>query len=143
MKTVSAEVSFKVEFYDVDSMFVVYHGNYAKYFEKARWALFETIDYTYEDMKRDGCAFPVTSMSAKFIKPLRFGDRARVRAVLEEYENCLKIAFEIFNAETNEVTTKGKTTQMAFDMFKGESVFVCPPHLVEKVKAFLARLPDE
>ena len=40
---VSAEVEIEIPFHDVDSMKIVWHGNYAKYFEIARCALFESI----------------------------------------------------------------------------------------------------
>ncbi|MDR2500634.1 MAG: acyl-CoA thioesterase [Treponema sp.] len=132
------ETEFKVEFYDVDLMGIVYHGNYLKYFEVARWALLEKIRYTYDDMAASGCSFPVTSVALKYLKPLRFNDRVRARAILEEYENCLKIRYELYNARTGEMTTKGQTTQMVFNVLKNESSFVCPRSLIEKAESLLA-----
>lgn len=139
MDKICAETTFRVEFYDVDMMQIVYHGNYLKYFEKARWALFEKLDYTYEEMKEDGFTFPVTQVSVKFIKPLVFGDYVRVVAVLEEYEIGINIRFEIYNAKTGELTTTGKSTQMAFDIECGVSSFACPPRLIQKAKVLLAK----
>ena len=40
---ISKSVALKAQFYDVDSMNVVWHGNYVKYFETARCALLEEI----------------------------------------------------------------------------------------------------
>ena len=42
---ISAEIEFKVEFYDVDSMNVVWHGNYVKYMESARCVLLDKIGF--------------------------------------------------------------------------------------------------
>jgi len=141
MNKIHAEVEFKVEFYDVDLMGIVYHGNYLKFFELARWALFEKIQYNYADMARDDCSFPVATVSVKYIRPLRFGDRVRAAATLEEYENCIQMKFELFNAETGELTTRGKTTQMAFYLSQNRSSFRCPPRFIAQVEAALARGP--
>jgi acyl-CoA thioester hydrolase len=40
---ITAETEFTVEFYDVDSMEIVWHGNYVKYLEKARCVLLDHI----------------------------------------------------------------------------------------------------
>jgi len=134
-----AEEEFKVEFYDVDPMGIVWHGNYIKYFEIARRALLDKIGYGYKDMRDSGFAFPVTSLSVKYINPLRFGDRVRAKAVLVEHENCLKIKYELYNAVTGQKTTKGESSQMAYNIAKDESVFVCPAVFIEKVQALLMK----
>ncbi|MDR1929554.1 MAG: acyl-CoA thioesterase [Treponema sp.] len=135
--SITAETEFTVEFYDVDSMEVVWHGNYVKYFEKARCALLNKIGYGYEAMKESGFAFPVTGIDLKFIRPLRFGERVRARALLDEYENRLRIKYELYNAATGELTTRGTSTQMAVDMAKRESCFESPRILLDRVRALL------
>jgi acyl-CoA thioester hydrolase len=135
----SAEVEFDVEFYDVDSMQMVWHGNYIKYFEKARCALLNKIGYGYREMKDSGYAFPVTGISVKYITSLYFGNRVRAGAVLDEYENCLKIKYELFNAETGVLCTRGTSTQMAYDIAAGESCFACPRIFIDRVETLLRR----
>jgi acyl-CoA thioester hydrolase len=133
----STEVEFNVEFYDVDPMQVVWHGNYIKYFEKARCALLNKIGYGYREMKDSGYAFPVTGISVKYITPLYFGNRVRAGAILDEYENCLKIKYELFNAETGVLSTRGTSTQMACDIAAGESCFTCPRIFIDRVETLL------
>ena len=70
--SIEASVEFRVEFYDVDSMGVVWHGNYVKYMELGRCALLDKIGYGYNEMKASGYAFPVASVKLKYIKPLIF-----------------------------------------------------------------------
>ncbi|MDR0387429.1 MAG: acyl-CoA thioesterase [Treponema sp.] len=137
-KKLSAETEFKIEFYDVDLADVVWHGNYVKFFEVARRVLLDKIGYGYMEMKDSGYAFPVTALSVKYMHPLRYGDRVRARAVLDEYENCIKIRYELYNAATGEKATKGESSQMAFDIASGESCFTCPAVFVDKVRALLA-----
>ena len=133
---ISAEIEFTVEFYDVDSMRIVWHGNYIKYFEKARCALLGKIGYGYSEMEKSGWLFPLTSVSAKFVNSLRFQDRVRARATLTEYENCIKIKYELYNAHSGQLCVKGESTQMAVNTATGESYMVCPPVFTARVEAF-------
>ena len=132
-----AEAEVSVEFFDLDPLQVVWHGNYINYFEIGRRSLLERIGYGYEEMEKSGFAFPVVEICAKFLGPLRFRDRARVRAILMEYENCLRIKYEIVNVQTGLPVTRGLSTQMAYDIKAGESCFACPEILIEKVQALL------
>jgi acyl-CoA thioester hydrolase len=132
-----AEVEFTVEFYDLDPMRVVWHGNYINYFEVGRRALLQKLGYDYYEMEKSGYAFPVIEVSAKYLNSLRYKDRAIVKAILVEYENCLRVKYEIRNTETGVVTTKGVSTQMAVDMRTNESCFVCPQILIDIVEGFI------
>jgi acyl-CoA thioester hydrolase len=135
MGEIYAEAEITVEFFDCDPLKVVWHGNYFNYFEIGRRMLLEKIGYDYNEMEKTGYAFPVIEVSAKFLGSLRFRDRARVKAILEEYENRLRIKYEIRNVQTGVLTTKGVSTQMAFDMKTNDSCFVCPQILIDKVEA--------
>ena len=133
------ETEITVEFFDLDLMNVVYHGNYFNYFEMGRRALLEKIDFNYYEMQESGYAFPVIDVSVKYPGSLRFMDRAVVKTVLLEYENRLKLRYEIRNSKTGLLTTKGVSTQMAFNMRTGESCFICPEILVKKVEKLLGK----
>ena len=132
-----------VEFFDIDTMRVVWHGNYFKYFESARRALLDKLDYDYGQMEESGYAFPIVETSAKYIASLKSNDTAVVKAVLIEYENRLKMQFEIKSLKTGQITTKGSSTQMAFDLNKMESCFLCPKILFDKVEALLGANIDK
>jgi acyl-CoA thioester hydrolase len=132
-----AETEITVEFFHLDPLRIVWHGNYLNYFEIGRRALLEKIGYSYDEMEKSGYAFPVIEISAKYLSSLRFRDRAIVKAILMEYENRLLIRYEIRNAKTGQIATKGSSTQMAFDIKAQDSCFVCPQILVEKVEAFI------
>jgi len=134
-----AETEFTVEFFHLDPMEVVWHGNYVNYFEIGRRMLLEKIDYSYNDMKESGYSFPVIEVFVKYIESLRFLDCAKIKAILWEYENRLKIQYEIRNVKTGVIVTKGFSTQMAFDIKAGESCFVCPKIFVEKVEALIRK----
>ena len=128
----SIQLEFSVEFYDVDSMNIVWHGNYIKYFEKARCALLEKIGYGYPQMSASGYAFPVTDIRAKYIK-----QKVRATATLEEYESILRISYILQDAQTGEVTTKGKSSQVAIKLDTKTTCFECPDILISKVQSLL------
>lgn len=135
----SAAIEFSVEFYDVDSMHIVWHGNYIKYFEKARCALLEKIGYGYPQMTESGYAFPVTEIQSKYIKPLFFQQKIRVTATLEEYESILRISYLIQDLQTGEITTKGKSSQVAIKIDTRTTCFDCPDVFIKKVQALMAQ----
>jgi acyl-CoA thioester hydrolase len=133
---ISESVDIKVEFYDVDPMNVVWHGNYTRFFERARSALLERIGFSYVEMKDAGYAFPVVDLRVKFIRPIQFGQTIRVEAILVEWENRLRIDYRIVEPETGLVATKAQTTQFAVDMRTNETCLSCPG-LHEKVAKWL------
>ncbi len=137
MKNLEAEIEFKIDFNDCDPMKIVWHGNYINYFERARCALLDKIGYNYIDMEESGYLFPVTEVRAKYMKSLRFGDFCRAKAILIEYENMIKMNFELYNAKTGELTTKGTVSQMCVKADSGETQFVCPKCFTEKVEKLL------
>lgn len=129
-----AETSFLVGFNDCDPMKVVWHVNYGNYFERARTVLLDSINYNYTRMEDEGYLFPVVDMKIRYLRSLRYHDTARCVAYLKEYENCLQIAYEIYNDQTGELCTKGETTQMCVRMDTMASQIVCPPNLIKEVE---------
>ena len=59
---IQTEIIFPVEFYDVDSMRIVWHGNYVKYMEKARCALLDFVSFGYLEMEHSNFEFPVVDV---------------------------------------------------------------------------------
>jgi acyl-CoA thioester hydrolase len=129
-----AEVEVDVPFYDVDAMGVAWHGHYVKYCELARCRLLQMIDYDYPRMQESGFLWPVVELRLKYVRPARYGQKVRVRARLAEYENRLKVEFEIVDAQSGERLTEGHTIQVAVEATSGELQFVSPPALLERVE---------
>ena len=128
-----ARAEIQIPFYDVDSMNVVWHGNYIKYFEHARCLLLDGIAYNYNEMKESGFAWPVIDVRVRYIRPLYFGQRVFVLARLVEYEIRLKIDYLISDAESGQRLTRGHTVQVAIDMAKQEMLFASPAILYRKL----------
>jgi len=128
-----AEVELQVQFFDLDPMEIVWHGNYVKYLEIARCALLDSIDYNYVQMKESGYAWPIIDMHLRYPGSAIFGQRLKLRAEIVEWENSLKINYLIRDAETGRRLTRATTTQVAVNMGTGEMCFVSPEVLLKKL----------
>lgn len=123
----------RIPFYDVDSMGIVWHGHYLKYFEDARCRLLDAIDYNYLSMRDSGYGWPVVDLRAKYVGSARFNQTVRVIARLVEWEVRLKIDYRIEDLETGELLTKGYSVQVAVEMATGEMCFATPDILHRKL----------
>ena len=134
---VSASVRTRPEFYDLDPMNVVWHGNYARFFELARFALLDKIDYAYEQMRSSGYMWPVVDMRVRFYRPLRLRQWIDVSAALTEWETRLGIDYLVRDADDGRRLTKGRTLQVAVDAETEEMLWETPRIFREKLAPFL------
>jgi acyl-CoA thioester hydrolase len=131
MKT--ASVLIRVPFHDVDAMEVVWHGHYLKYFELARCALLDSIDYNYPQMKASGYAWPVVDVRVRYLRPATFAQQVRATATLAEWENRLKIDYQVQDADSGARLTAGSTIQVAVELSTREMCFASPAVLFHKL----------
>ena len=128
-----AEMELEIPFHDVDAVKIVWHGNYYKYFEMARTALFRSIDYDMHQMLESEYGWPVVETHCRYLRPLVYGMKIRVVATLMEYEHRVKIGYEIFEKTTGKRMCRGYTIQVAYDMQKKETCLMAPKVLLEKL----------
>lgn len=129
----TADVIIEIPFHDVDPAQVVWHGNYSKYFELARCAVLDRIDYNYPQMSASGYFWPIIDMHIRYINVARFKQKVRVTATLVEWENRLRFTYLITDMKTGERLTKGHTDQVAVRMDNGEMQLASPPVLLQKL----------
>lgn len=128
-----AEIDLQVQFFDLDPMQIVWHGNYVKYLETVRCALLEKIGYNYPEMEQSGYVWPIIDMHLRYAGSAKFGQLLRLRAEIVEWENRLKIDYLISDAATGKRLNKASTTQVAVELATGEMCFVSPPVLLQKL----------
>lgn len=129
-QSVSTSVRLKVPYYDVDMMQIVWHGNYLKYFDVARQALFRErgVDLN-RYMKEKGYAFPIIRSIIKHILPLRFDDEFICTAVLKEATVKIVVDFEIKLISNDKVCTRGRSEQVALLVPEMEMAFLIPEEI--------------
>jgi acyl-CoA thioester hydrolase len=128
-----AEVEMQVQFFDLDPMEIVWHGNYVKYLEVARCALLDKIDYNYAQMKESGYMWPIIEMNLRYPGSATFGQRLLLRAEIVEWENRLRIDYLVSDAASGRRLNRATTTQVAVDISSGEMCFVSPTILFQKL----------
>lgn len=134
---VRATVEAKAQFFDVDPMSVVWHGNYPKFLELGRVAVLNAIDYGYAAMVASGYSWPIVDMGIKYVQPIRLHQVIEIETGLVEWENRLKLAFEIRDKATGKRLTRAYSVQVAVDMDSGEMQWETPPILCEKLRPWL------
>lgn len=127
---------FKAEFYDVDSMCVMWHGNYVKYTESARCSFLDAVGFNYNDMQKSGFAMPVIKMDFKFIAPILFNERFSIKVDLLEFENLLRFQYIFYDTKNNKKTL-AQTSQVAFSMQDREILYAIPSIFKEKIADFI------
>lgn len=112
-----ANVEIKVRFGETDSMAVVWHGNYIRYFEDAREAFGNKYGITYLDVFSNGYYTPLVSVNCEYKSFIRYGDE--ILAEITYWDTlAAKIIFKykIFNKTTNELAATGSTVQVFFSV---------------------------
>lgn len=135
----TASVEWTIPFHDLDPLEVCWHGHYVRYLELARTVLLQQIEYDVPQMRDSGYLWPVIELHIRYAHPLRYQQRIVIEAQLREWENRLKIGYEIRDAETGQRLTKAHTVQVAVNAGNGEMCFVSPAALQDKVSAYLSK----
>ncbi|OUS00687.1 thioesterase [Flavobacteriales bacterium 33_180_T64] len=127
------EIQFRVRYGETDQMGVVYHGNYAQYFEMGRTEWFRKKGFSYKKLEEDGIMLPVVSLAINYKKSAYYDDFIKVKTKLVKTPT-VKIEFEheILN-ENNEILTIGKSVLVFMDIHKNRPTR-CPEYLLDKLR---------
>lgn len=103
----------KVRFSEIDSMQIVWHGEYVRYFEDGRESFGRHYGLDYMSIHCEGYVVPIVDLTCQFKQPLSFGEEAIVET---RYIRCdaAKILFEytIYRATDRSIVATGTTTQV-------------------------------
>lgn len=124
--------SFRVRYGETDQMGVVYHGNYAQYFEIGRTEWLRSLGVTYKDMELSGIMMPVISLSSSFKKSALYDDVLTIKTFLKK-SPTVKIEFEYeMTNQNDELICFGNTILAFIDMERNKPTR-CPKYLLEKL----------
>ena len=112
--------TFRVRFSEIDSMQIVWHGEYVRYF-----------GLDYMSIYREGYMVPIVDLTCQFKQSLSFGEEAIVET---RYIACeaAKIKFEyvIYRATDQSIVATGSTIQVFLNLNK-ELELMNPPFYLE------------
>ena len=76
--TLTNRTTFRVRFSEIDSMQIVWHGEYVRYFEDGREAFGKQYGLDYMSIYREGYMVPIVDLTCQFKQSLSFGEEAIV-----------------------------------------------------------------
>jgi acyl-CoA thioester hydrolase len=136
---VSASAEATPQFYDLDPMNIVWHGNYPRFLEHGRVAVMDKIGYGYKEMVESGFAWPIIDMRMRYARPMKLAEPVRVTAGIIEWENILRVVYSIVDVATGDRVMRAATSQVALSITTSEMQWISPPVLREKLAPFLPR----
>ncbi len=123
----SCQISMRVPFHDLDPMQVVWHGNYYKYFDQARFKLFHQCGVElYTLYKKSNLLFPITRTTCKHIAALKHNDQFTCTASLIEARIKIVIDFEIRRTSDDKLCVRARGEQVAVKMPENELLLEIP-----------------
>lgn len=127
------EIQLRVRYGETDQMGVVYHGNYAQYFEVGRVEWLRKLGISYKQMELNGIMLPVIALSINYKKSARYDDLIKVKTELVKIPSVsIEFNYEILNQE-NQLLVTGHTKLVFIDINKNRPTR-CPDYILDKLQ---------
>jgi len=122
------QIEIPIKFSEVDSLRVVWHGNFVRYFEDGREAFGKQFRLGYLDIYEHDLAVPLIDLQVNFKRMLEYGDSAIIETRFID-SPAAKILFEytITSVKHGYVACTGKTTQVFMNPVSKELYITMPP----------------
>lgn len=118
-KPIKHKIERKVRFDELDPLNIVWHGNYASFFEEGRIALGDKYGISYLDFYNNGVSIPLKKLFFDYIQPLKFPETYTIETLLYWNEAArLDFEFCIYNSK-GELMTSGYSVHVMVDEKKG------------------------
>ncbi|MGM9902381.1 acyl-CoA thioester hydrolase [Enterococcus sp. 10A9_DIV0425] len=107
-------------YYETDQMGIIHHSNYIRWFEEARVALLEHLNFSYQKIEKQGIIIPVLEVSCQYKEMIRYGDRLRIQPIIANYTGSrLDFSYEIYGLDDQRLRTTG-TSKHCFLLAKNQ-----------------------
>ena len=134
MTKISSKTQIKVRYGETDQMGVVYHGNYAQYFEIARIDWLEKIGFSYKKMEDNGVMLPVVALNTQFKSSALFDDVLTITTELKKIPTAkIEFEYELHN-QNGELLTVGSTV-LVFVSKETKRPIKCPEIMLKKIQS--------
>ncbi len=125
------DLKLRVRYAETDQMGVVYHGNYAQFFEMGRVEWLRNKGISYKSMEGNGIMLPVVSLTMNYKRPARYDDELTVRTIFKKQESVkIEFDYEIYN-QLNELLTIGNSVLVFVDVKTGRPTL--PPKYIKEL----------
>lgn len=139
-ETLAAQTHIKVRFSETDAMGIVWHGNYAKYFEDGREDFGKKYGLGYMDVHRNGYMIPLVKLNINFKNQLRYEQEAVMRTTFIETP-AAKIVFEyeLRRKSDNKIIAEAESVQVFLNK-NYELELISPPFFEKWKKQYIKTL---
>jgi acyl-CoA thioester hydrolase len=112
-KTLKHVIEISVKFSEVDSLGIVWHGHYVRYFEDGREAFGKAFGMDYLTVYNNQYVTPIVKIDCNYKQVLRYGDSVIIETEYVPSEAArLNFNYRLLNAATGEVVVTGSTVQV-------------------------------
>jgi acyl-CoA thioester hydrolase len=103
----------EVRFSEVDSMGIVWHGHYVKYFEDGREAFGREYGLGYLEVYEKGFFVPIVNVNCSYKRPIRYNEPLLIETRFVDTP-AAKIIFKytLYNKQNSEVYATGSSEQV-------------------------------
>ncbi|MHC5202800.1 acyl-CoA thioesterase [Myroides sp. LJL119] len=102
----SFKTSVRVRYAETDKMGVVYHGNYAQYFEIGRVEWLRNLGISYAQMEQQGIILPVVSLTMNYKRSAFYDEILTIVTILKKCSGVkIEFDYEIYNEKNQLLTT--------------------------------------
>jgi len=106
-----------IRFSEVDSMAIVWHGNYVKYLEEGRESFGKKFGISYLDIYANNVMAPVVNMDISFKRQVKYGETIVVETeYVDQPAAKLIFKYRIYRKSNNELIVTATTTQVFIDL---------------------------
>jgi acyl-CoA thioester hydrolase len=111
------ETRLRVRYAETDRMGIVYHANFAIWFEVGRVELLRQMGFEYSQMERDDkCHIPVVDLRVRYKAPAQYDDEIVVRTELKNVRaTLLHFSYEVFREPDRALLATGETMHIIVD----------------------------
>ena len=113
----TGETKLRVRYAETDNMGVVYHSNFAIWFEVGRVELMRQLGLEYRTMEKDdNCHIPVVDLRVRYKAPALYDDEIVVRTrIANARQSLLHFTYEVLRAGDRTLLATGETMHIIVD----------------------------
>lgn len=102
------EMTYRVQYYETDTMGIVHHSNYIRYFETVRTEFVRAAGLPYDKIEEMGVYIPVLSVKAEYKVPAVYDEVISLTCRMTKLSHAsFELEYEVKNAETGQLHAKG------------------------------------
>ncbi|MCC9044593.1 acyl-CoA thioesterase [Myroides sp. M-43] len=124
----------RVRYAETDKMGVVYHGNYAQYFEIGRVEWLRNLGISYRKMEELGVMLPVVSLTMNYKKSAFYDDEITIRTIFKKMSSVkIEFDYELYN-KNGDLLTTANSILVFVNMETGRPI-AAPQYVIEKIES--------